>query len=656
MADNKDQSKGPRAVVSTMDNDPGVLSQILEVLKKNSDRDAIRLALDADPAKDGVNYTSVYKKRQSMIPPDILKRIRDNEEMIGGIIIPTRGKQVSIFANPRANRFDIGMALNIKPEAYAKMSKDEIEKIRKERLPNLQKLLLNCGSNTGYPDSARCTLSQYFLQLVDDCYTFGNWATEVRYDEKGSFHSFRPTDAATIFKKTSQKGSSQEAENIRKEAARILSRIENKNSADFLKKFQDDEYTWVQVIEDLPRQVFTDKEMLVMNFNPTTDINRSGYSISPIERVISAVTTHMNLTAHTKMYFINGRATRNIMVFNSDNLQQQDLEMIKNQMQAHINSVNAAWRMPVFGLKDKETINVVPIDQGNRDMEFQYLADLNKRMLFAAYQMSPDEVAALAYLSRGTNSQSLSESNNEYKLIANRDIGLRPLLLSIEYFINERLMPLIDPELQKIIRVDLAGMDADTPEKEATRLQQDSALYLTMDGIMERVEMGSVPLAGKIPLNPAYLQVLEKYFTKGEILKAFGGEKYKDADQNPELDYSMGDPTSIQVFMAKLQQQMQPQQDPNAPPVGPDGQPQDPNAQQDENGQSQDLDSAIQQLGEALGKSEVISQDEDLPYTRKELKKAYEKTRNKVMKQFEADANQAMSSISEMISGKKSDK
>ena len=42
------------------------------------------------------------------------------------------------------------------------------------------------------------------------------------------------------------------------------------------------------------------------------------------------------------MYFLNGRAARNILVFKSENLEESDLMSIKAQMVAHINSSNAA--------------------------------------------------------------------------------------------------------------------------------------------------------------------------------------------------------------------------------------------------------------------------------------------------------------------------
>lgn len=622
------------------DNGNKELFEVLTKFRKDENKKAIKLAFETDPVKTDNIYSSVYRRRTNQVPPVILKRIRDTEELIGGIIIPVRAKQASLFARPRANRFDIGFTINLLPDIISKMSEAEQTKIKDTVIPQLRELLLHCGKNDGVNDKEKRNLSQTFVEIVEDLLTFGAFAVEVRKDKLGKFHSFRAIDAGTIYFTTPQKGDSQEAQNIRVAAQNVLQQLQGLDVD--TTKFSEDEYTYTQVIEDIPRQVFTDDELLYWTNTPSTDINRSGYPISPIERMLSSITTHLNLTTHNKMYFVNGRATRNMLVFKSENLEESDITAIKSQMIAHINSSNAAFRMPVFGMGKDDNVDVVQLDPANRDMEFQYLADLNKRMIFAAYQMSPDEVAALSYLSRGTNSQSMSESNNEWKLMAARDIGLRPLLLSIEDFMNTRLLPKINPEWSKLVMINLEGLDADSPEKEATRLQQDSALFLTMNDIMERVEKEDVKLAGDFPLNAAYLQVLEKYFTKGQILKAYGGPEFANADKDPSLAYPMGDQAwfSFQQMQQQAQQMQMQQQG--------QGQPQS-EAEQELSG-GQDLDSAMAQLGETLGKSEKA-----LPHARRELLKRHKIARKKTMESFAKESQALMDSIMGALSGKKDD-
>lgn len=625
------------------------IASILGALKKSEDYATVqRMSLDVDPHKDAYNFSSLYKRRNNLVPPVVLKRLRDTEELIGGVILPIRARQLLSFSRPRANRFDVGFVINVKPNAHTELNEEQIKELKDDAIPKLRELLLNCGRNDGLTDKDKRTLGQFMMETMEDTGIFGWFASEFRKDDKGQFHSFRAVDAGTIYQVTAKKQESQDADNVRKQAETLLRQIYGeKVKPEQFDKFQD-VFTWVQVIDDIPQQVFTDQEMMVMNMNPSTDIYRNGYPVSPIERIISAVTTHINLTTHTKMYFVNGRAARNVMVFQSDNLEAQDIESIKNQMQAHINSVNSAWRMPVFGMGSQDKVQVLPLEQGARDMEFQYLADLNKRMIFAAYQMSPDEVAALSYLSKGSQSQTLSESNNEWKLTAARDVGLRPILMMYEDFFNERLLPKIDKKWSTYLRIDLEGLDADSPEKEATRLQQDANIYLTMDDIMERVEKEKIAIGGDFPLNGTFFTILEKYYTKGQILKAFGGDQFKDADKDPNLAYCIGDPTSAQLFAMKAQAAMQAQMQPQQPDAGqPDGGKQPDQKTEGEEAQGPDLDSALSQLGESLGKAEG-----NLPTSRKELLKRHKVAKRKIMDSFKDETDAMIKAIEAAVSGK----
>jgi hypothetical protein len=623
------------------------IAQILSELKKSSDekiKKSLRLSYDVDPQLGYSNYEGLYKQKTSLIPNIMLKRIRDTEELIGGVILPVRARQIASFARPRANRFDVGFTVNIKPQILEGLSDEKIKELKETEVPKIKELMLNCGSNEGLKDKEKRTLSQYFSEIIEDALTFGWFATEIiKTESSEEFQYFRAVDAGTIYFAAPKADA---AQSIREQAIVELQRIrdgidgQGKIEVD-PERFIEDDYTWVQVIQERPRQFFTDDELLVWTLSPSTDILRSGYPVTIFDRIINAITTHINITTHNKMYFINGRASRNILVFKSENLDKEDVEMIRAQMNAHINSSNAAWRMPVFGIGTKDEVDTVALDAAGRDMEFQYLSDLTKRMIFAAFQMSPDEVAALSYLSRGTNSQSMAEANNEWKLIAARDIGLRPLLLSVEDFINERLLPKINPEWAKLFYIDLEGLDADTPEKEATRLEQDSAIYMNMNDIMDRVEKQKVPLAGEFPMNAAWLAILEKYYTKGQILESFGGEQYKgygDKTQHPEFDYYLGDEMYLEV-----KQMLNPPPQPGQPGQPGGGAPQQP----------QDLDSVVAQLQELLNKSEGLTKAEkSLPKNRRELLKLHKQIKDKVTESWQAQSQDMLNQIMNALGDK----
>jgi hypothetical protein len=76
----------------------------------------------------------------------------------------------------------------------------------------------------------------------------------------------------------------------------------------------------VQVIDNKPVQAFTSKECLVHNFYPVTHVELDGYPLTPLDTIISAVTTHINITTHNKLYFQTGRATRGMLVIQSDDM------------------------------------------------------------------------------------------------------------------------------------------------------------------------------------------------------------------------------------------------------------------------------------------------------------------------------------------------
>lgn len=658
-------------------------------LKKSEALRAVKLALDEDPTK-ATNNAYIYKSKGSLVPNSILKNIRDSEELIGGIILPLKANQISLFGRPRPNRFDVGFTVNLKPHVYLQYSDEQVEKLKQEVIPQVRDLIQNCGKTTGISGKDRITFSQFLKQITEDVFTYGWWAVEVRRDALGNFHSFRAIDAGTIYHAVPQKDESKEMEAIRKKAREVLTQLDNHKIP--IEEFSEGQYAWVQVIDNVPYQVFTDDQVLVGYLNPSTDITRYGYPVSPMERVLDSITMHINLTTHNKMFFINGRAARSMLVFKSDVLDEEDITAIRQQMTNHINSANASWRMPVFGLSVNDEVSVVPLDGGSRDMEFTYLADLNKRMILATFQVAPEEISALSYLSRGTNSQALAESNNEWKLLKSQQSALRPLLNAIEDFINLQLLPKINKEWGDLVAVYFEGLDADTPEKEASLISQATALYYTFNDILDRVEKERVQLGGDFPLNAAYLQILEKYFTMGEILETFQPDRYRGASKDPRFQFYISNPSWFQyqnllMQQEQLKQQQQMMQQQQAAQQMGEQQKQDQDQTQDqtqmqgkesedqgsqqnlsneqrtedsnsqtqegqqlqqsEEVQSSNMDSAVAQLNTML--RDLSKAEKDLPANRKKLLLMYKKAKNKILKDFDEHSKIMTNKLLEII-------
>ena len=618
---------------------PNLTKSILNLLNGGPNHTIERLAFEEDPRANNT-YASVFKQKHKLIPDVVLKRIAIQDSLVASIV-NTRSNQVASFGRPQPDHYSTGYKIEPDEGQLENMTEEAKAEVKK-RIQKAERVFATCGSTQNLRHDDHMTFSQYLAMSTRNAVVNGRIATEMicALDAASGemvFHSFRPIDAGTIFKAAPYKDA---AEAVRKEAIHLLNQVKNKDLEP--ERFKAEEYAWVQVVDGQPLQAFTPKECVVHNFYPVTDVELDGYPVTPMDTAISDIMTHINITTHNKMYFQTGRATRGMLVIKSDDVNEDTVTRIKQQFQASINSVSNAWRMPVFGVGAEDEITWQSIDSGSRDMEFQYLSDSNARVILSAFQMAPEELPGWAHLSRGTNSQALSEGNNEWKLEAARDVGIRPLMSQWEDFINTQIFPLIDPVLAKFCRFKLVGLDAETEEKENVGLQQAMPIHMTMDEVLAKVEKKPLGLqyGGEFPLNPQYQAVLDKYMTVGQILERFFG--VEGASQKPELSY-MRDPFWFQMqTMIQQQQQMQMQQQaaqqqqaqggqPQPGQPGQDGGGQDPNAQPQPD-QGQDLSRSLDQVIGMLSKSEA-----QLPAKSRRLLHQQRKTVDKFMEHWADD-------------------
>lgn len=618
-----------------------LVKSIMNVLNGGTSKDSIeRLAFETDPSANLI-YSSLYRMKQRLIPDLILKRISIQDDLVAAILT-ARGNHVGAHGRPRADRFGMGYVINAKPGVLDKASEEQ-KKHLQDRIDAMSRKLFTCGETKGWATSDQMNFSQYLYMSTRDALTVGRIATEVIYvdglDGKKTPWGFRPIDAGTIYMAAPQKTA---AQNVRDTARGLLEQIKNKKLQP--EQFQNDEYAWVQVIGSKPVQAFTEKECLVHNFYPITHVEMDGYPVTPLDTVISAVTTHINITTHNKLYFQSGRATKGMLVIKSDEMDEEVVSRIRQQFNASINSVEKSWRMPVFGVSSTDEISWSPIDPGgSKDAEFQYLMDNNARVILSAYQMSPEELPGWAHLSRGTSSQALSEGNNEYKLTAARDVGIKPLIKQWEDFINSSLLPIIDAELAKLVVLELKGLDAETAEKESVRIQQDAPVHMTYDEILEKVEKDAVGQnwGGNFPLNPQYQLILDNHsgLYVGEIAAHFLGRP--DLKDREDLQY-VRDPMWFQfqdLILQKAQMQQAAQQPQQPPPGGQGG---------DQQGQPQTQDSDLtRSIDQAIG---LLSKSEQqLPPSKRRLLAQHKATVDHFMSGWEKDLKEVNEEIMDIV-------
>lgn len=510
-----------------------------------------------EPVAPNQNYSGIYKYKNRLLPDEMLKQIRVTDHLIAAIL-RARGSMASLFGHLRKDRFDIGIQVEIKKEYYKILTPEQFAKVT-ERMKRFEGLLLNCGHTEGLEQQDQMTFADYLDMQVRNGLTFGRFATEMVYDRsveadqdgKFPFNRFRPRDVATI-NRAVRKGDGVGA-NLRAEAIKALAEINGEKTIIDATKFEADEYAWIQVIEGMVRQAFTHDEMLVYNLFEDTDIEHNGYPVSPMDTVVASVTTHISIDAYKKLYFQNGRATRGMLVIQSDEVDEATLNNIKLQFNAAINNVSNSFRTPIFGMGTDDKVEWVSMaGEGAQDHDFQFMYDQVARNILSAFSISPDELPGYSHLSRGTNSQTLSESNNEFKLTAARDTGLRPLIMKLQTFVNQRLFPLMDPSLAKICEVKFCGLDAQSKEQESTRLQQDMPTHMTYDEVLHEVDKDAVGamFGGKFPFNERIQLVLDKYMDVGEVKARFFNDPAASVD--PMMRYKR-DPFYLQYLQLLAQ-------------------------------------------------------------------------------------------------------
>lgn len=514
------------------------------------------LAFTENPTP-GDNYLGLTKSKRKLLPDDVLKLVRVQDHLIAAIL-RARGSMLSLFGHLRKDRFDIGIELSIKKEFEKILTPEQFEKIT-QRMKQFEQLLLNCGHTAGLEEQDKTTLADFLDIQVRNGLTFGRFATEMIYDREGEpdaegrfpFNRFRARDVGTI-ERAVRKGESV-GNNFREQALKLLETLSGEKSQIDPKKLEEQEYAWIQKVDGLPRQAFTHDEMIVYNLYESTDIEHNGYPVSPLDTVISSVTTHISIDAYKKLYFQNGRATRGMLVIQSDEVDQPTIEGIKAQFNAAINNVGNSFRTPIFGMGKEDTVNWVSMaGEGAQDRDFQFMYDQVARNILSAFAISPDELPGYSHLSRGTNSQTLSESSNEFKLTAARDTGLRPLVLKFQTFFNQRLFPLMDPLLSQLCEIKFVGLDAQSKEQESTRLQQDMPTHMTMDDVLHEVDKEGIgqTLGGEFPFNERWQLIADKYSNVGELKSRLMG--VPGAIVDPILAYKR-DPFFLQYMQLLAQ-------------------------------------------------------------------------------------------------------
>jgi hypothetical protein len=521
----------------------------------------------------------LFKPKSTYLSPTILKQVSRRDPFVAAII-DVRANQVASCAKKPVNRFDLGFKIapkNNETEADA----DEVRKI--------EEYILNCGKTGNRTHDDKMAFDQFCYVVTRDMLVYGHCAIEKVRSVGQDLYAFLPLAAETIYyanKKVDAK-MIQDYRDIWRNAI-----DEKKVSA---KSIQDGEYEYVQVIGGKVVEGFAHDELIFGRYNLESDIDLNGYCYGPLERAISAITTHLQIENHQKQFFTHGVASRGVLVIQGD-VPPNTLKALQAQWTQQTTGPQNAWRTPV--LSGIQGVQWQPLTMSNRDMEFAAYQQHILLTICAAFGIDAEEIG-FGHLSKEPGQRALSESSNSWKITASRDRGLRPILNRIESILNEDILPnAFGHKIAEKYHFQFVGMDAETEQEEIARLQAETNLHTTINEARKQVDKKPIEVGGELIMNPLLLQTLQTNMPKGMFMELFMG--IQGASERPDLQY-VPDPLWFQwqqIQMQMMQQQAMAQQ----------GQEEAPPQEGGEEDQQQDQQGGEQSEQDAQAQQEMMQQ------------------------------------------------
>lgn len=421
------------------------------------------------------NDSAGYKQKSFNLSYHLLRRM--GQTPLIRAVITTRQAQVGSFAQPQSDRFETGFVIRKKREYYTK-EEPKLSAADKKEIKRITDFVLNCGDATNQWHGD--TFDKFLKKLVQDALELDQATFEVVRNRKGEPVEFLATDGGTF---------------------RIAASYDDDNyhERDKIEKFG---YlpSFVQVIDGKVLNEYYPWELCFGLRNDSTDIRRNGYGRSELEDLINIVTYMLYGDAYNGKFFSQGSSPKGLIKV-SGNVNTSRLQEFKQQWLSMVSGVMNAWKVPVI---ESDKMEWIDLQKSNTDMQFGSWQEYLIKVVCAVYKISPEEIGFASGASGG-NSAMFEGSNTEARLKYSRDKGLRPLLKSIEFWMNKWIIGALNDEFEFAF----VGIDVDARDKE---LDLDIKMVQHFGGWMEARRKWGLPdqlEEGDFPLNQIYFQKMQ---------------------------------------------------------------------------------------------------------------------------------------------------
>tara|TARA_R110002110_G_scaffold76462_1_gene201479 strand:- start:5848 stop:7845 length:1998 start_codon:yes stop_codon:yes gene_type:complete len=481
-------------------------------------------------------YSMGYKDRRSNLSYDILRNMPSQLGVLAAII-NTRVNQVATFTSPYRRTRNIGFEIKHKDRDH-KLTKSE-----KRFIVELESFISNCGKSSPNKHSTkpRDNFDQFTRKVIRDRMIYDQLCFEVIPDRRGLPYEFVAVDASTIRLAADPKAN--ENRDKQREQDELKPFMNHYGGLDLSYPIIDPKAgtkaSYVQIWQGSIIRAYKQEELGFCIANPRTDVRVNGYGHSEFEQLVNVITSHLWAEEYNRNFFKQGAAPKGILNIRGDNIAPEQLEGFKRQWVANVSGVQNAWRTPIL---QSEEIQYLNMQGSNLDMEYSRWLEYLIKITCAVFLISPEEIGF--GLSTGGMQQPMFESNNEWKIKASKDRGLRPLLRFYADALNRNVIDKLDDRFY----LDFVGLDELTEKERIELRQQQVQFFRTINEIRSDEDLDPIE-DGDIIMNPIYIQKIQME------------HQWKlEAEQRKEQKKMQAEQEKMQKEQMAQQQQMQQQQ------------------------------------------------------------------------------------------------
>jgi hypothetical protein len=419
-----------------------------------------------------------YKHKRFHLDYSTQRRMVSTTPIIKAII-GTRQAQVSAFSSPQSNKYETGFVIRKKREFYTEEEPTVTAK-DKEMIKNITKFLLNGGEQENAWNGD--TFDSFLKKIAADSLVLDQACFEIVRNNKGIPVEYLAVDGATI----------RMADTLHDDDKTFNEKIDHQGLP--RKKIKGYLPSYVQVIGGQIQVEYYPWELCFGVRNTTTDIRSNGYGKSEIEELISVITWMLYGDAYNGKFFSQGSNPKGMLKVGSG-VNRNRLAEFRQQWLAMVAGISNAWKVPMV----EGDVEWIDMQKGNKDMEFSNWQEYLIKVACAVFKMAPEEIGFTMDKGGGLN----ASSDNETKLSYSKDKGLKPLLKSIEFWINKWLIGGIDDNFE----FKFVGLNADDEKMELDLLNLKVQHGMGMREWREAIGLPKELEEGDFPLNSVYAQI-----------------------------------------------------------------------------------------------------------------------------------------------------